>query len=436
MTSPLRVFLRSLLALALAAGLSRMAQAQVQPYTLQPGDIVFSDTATGTVQAAVRVLRRDGTVDTLIQGWPLDYPSGVAIDRDGAVVVVNFQSQSSPANAVYRLPPDGGAPTRFNLPTAGPLNDCFMVARGALGELLVADGYSGVVEVRPDGSVEDFSPGHGNPFDSDIAFGLALKPDGTVLLSEAPRLGTDTAGAVYAIDAHGQRTELVRNRLFLRSPQDIALLPNGDWVVSHFDQYHPSDADPKLVRMVSNGQLQVLHDGSPLQKPKGIAADSFGALFVADTDAQALFRWDAQQGLTQLISDLDDGIDDGVPLNRPFDLAVVPELWLRVPQQPVAGELLEVWVQGIPRLGSHPLALFVSNQREAYALNQVWPGSPRSLSIHPQSADQLNLVLPAAGAPLRVARLLPPSMAGLALHLQALEPLKRLPSAALSFQVN
>jgi hypothetical protein len=65
-----------LVTLGLALSVGAPATAQVQPYTLRPGELVFSDTSTGSVPPAVRVLGRDGQVRTLLEAGPLDYPSG------------------------------------------------------------------------------------------------------------------------------------------------------------------------------------------------------------------------------------------------------------------------------------------------------------------------------------------------------------------------
>jgi hypothetical protein len=422
--------------LGLALTCSATATAQVQPYTLRPGELVFSDTATGTVPPAVRVLSRDGQVRTLLEADQLRYPSGVAIDRDGAVLVVNYEFDGSPLNGLLRLPPEGGPAQKLNFAGQADLNDCFMVVRGPLGELYVSNGYGGVREVLADGTTRLYSQGAA-PGQHPTAIGIDLHPDGRVFLAEARPAGTSQfPGAISSLDAQGIAQVEVFDPGLLPAPQDIAFAPNGNLLVTNFAQYNPGKEAPRLVRIRANGTAQVLVDGAPLIKPKGIAVDARGHVVIADTDAKALWRWDERNGIQHLVGDLDDGIADGKPLNRPFDAAFVPELWIRVQGEPVAGQALELHIQGIERLGAHPFALFVANQRAAYALSQLWPGSTRSLSLNPTTSQRLFLVLPAGGAALRVVRQIPPAMAGLALHLQALEPRKQLPSAAVSFRVN
>lgn len=412
------------------------ASAQVQPYSLRPGEVVFSDTATGSLAPAVRVLGRDGQVRTLLEAGRLRYPSGVAIDRDGAVLVVNYEADGSPRNALLRLPPEGGPSQKLNFVGTTDLNDCFMVVRGPLGELYVSNGYGGVREVLTDGTTRLYSDGAAQGR-RPTAIGLDLHPDGRVFLAEAEPVGTSLLpGAISSLDAQGIATVEVFDPSILPAPQGIAFAPNGNLLATNFAQYNHGNEAPRLVRIRANGTAEILVDGAPLIKPKGLAVNARGNVVIADTDAKALWQWDAQNGLRHLVGDLDDGVADGKPLNRPFDAAFVPELWLRVLGEPVAGQDFELYIEGIERLGGHPFALFVSNQREAYPLSQLWPGSSRSLSLNPTTSQYLLLVLPPAGAPLRVARQIPLSMAGLALHLQALEPRKQLASAALSFRVN
>jgi len=411
--------------------LAACATPQVLAYDLDAGEVVFSDTATSAAAPAIRILAHDGSVRTVYEGGRLNYPSGVLIDRDGSILVVDYHGDGSSTNRVLRLPPSGG---QVEVISNAGLNDCFMLTRGPLGQLYVSDGYSGVVEVLEDGAVVPFS-GSGNPFSNPIAFGLDLRPGGEVLLAEAPTAGSTPPGSIWQIAADGTRSLLVSDPLYLRSPQDLAFALDGSIFVTHFDQYESEQA-PRLVRLRPNASAKVVHDGLPLRKPKGVAVGSTGAVYIADTDAQAIFRWTPTGGMEHLVGDLDDGIDDGMPLNRPFGLAVVPDLWLRAERGPVAGESIEIVVESVPALGSHPVAIFASNLRSEFALKQIWAGAPGLMSLDPMSADQINFTLAPMGNETHVSRTIPAHMAGLALHLQALEPLKRLPSAALSFRVN
>lgn len=416
---------------ALAALFADPASAQVQPYALTPGEVVFSDTAGGSIDPAVRVLGRDGQVRTLLEGGPLFYPSGVMIDRDGAVLVLDYHSQSSPNNALLRLPPEGGTPQRLNQQA---LQDCFTVARGGDGQLYVADGFAGVQEILPDGQVVNFWPGTQAGFP--IAFGLSLLPGGELLSTEAPQASTAEKGGVYRLDAQGQASTVYRDAATLRSPQDITLAPNGNLFLTHYDQYNPGQEAPRLVRIRGIGTADILVDGLPLQKPKGIACDAFGQVVIADTDAKGLWRWDEQHGLRALVQDADDGVLDGKPVNRPFDAAIVPALWLRAPHQPVAGQDFTLILESVETLGGHPVGILVDHQRIAFPLEQLFPGSPRTLALDPNSADLFTIRMPALGAPVTLQRSVPPGMAGLALHLQAFEPRKQIPSPEISFRVN
>lgn len=415
--------------LATLFALPAAATAQVAPFDLAPGDVVFSDTASASILPAVRVLHRDGTIDTLLEGGPLGYPSGVAVDRDGTVLVVDYHGDGNPANAVLRLRNGGGRP---QIVTAGSLDDCFFLARGPFGELFVADGYNGIVSVDENGNVAP----HAVTPDPRIAIGLAEQPSGNLFLAEAPRPGDPGAGLIWHVHRDGTPQAWFADPDLMRSPQDLALAPDGSLLVTHFDQYAPAgQEEPRLLRVRPNRTAEVLADGGLLRKPKGIAVDSRGTAVIADTDDQSLLRWSESGGLERLVGDLDDGIDDGKPLNRPFGVATVPDLWVRADGQPRAARPFTAVIEGMPRFRGQPLLLLAASFRDPFELATIWPGSPRTLALSPYLSSQIHGVLPADGAPLELTRSVPTHAGGMALHLQAINGLRQEPSNVLSFRI-
>ena len=405
--------------LALAAGLlSATAFGQSQPLNLQPGDIIIADTLTqfpNQGEGAVRILRADGSVDTVLSGSPLYSLGGIFLDRDGAILASSFEYDSSHENGIYRLAPDGGAVLPLN---ADVLIDQFDVVRDSRGDLIVADGYAGLTRIHPDGSVERYSPNTGDI----IAMGVELDFDGQILLSSPPALGNRTTpGNISKVDADGNRTILPVDPLVLNAPNGLSLAPDGSFIATNFAQYL-SDKDPRLVHVDRNGTTTALAEGGLLQKPKGVHINERGQILVADTDEQAVMTYGPVVGMQHVLWDLADGLDDGDPVDRPFAVTQVPVLWLRTEYEAIAGTTSEVRVSSASKYWGQNIVLAVSRQHAATPMNFLWPSSPRISHLDLSNPQLVFGRLPANGADWTFSGPIPGALAGSALHLQVFLP--------------
>jgi len=403
--------------LALLLGLVGASNAfgQSLPLNLQPGDILIADTAQHSGSNAVRIIRSNGAVDTVMFGSPLDLLGGIQLDRDGAVLVSSWQGQWHPDNAIFRLDPAGGVVTHLN---NTPLKDNFAMVRDSNGDLVVADGYGGLARINGNGDVDWYSP---SPAE-EIAMGVDLDFDGNVLLASPPSLGnTTTPGSITSVDPSGSRTVVVQDPLILHSPNDLALAPDGSLIATNFRQYI-NPFEPKLVHVAQNGTITALAHGGLLQKPKGVHISDRGQILVADTDEQAVLSYGPVMGMQHVAWDLSDGIADGTPVDRPFDVDQVPTLWLRSEYKARVGVPTEVRVSAIPDYWGKPIVLAVSRQHGATAMNSIWPGSVRISHLDLSNPQLVPGNLPVNGSDWTFSGVIPPVMAGSALHLQVALP--------------
>ncbi len=403
---------RDLLALsALIVPLDTVA-AQGVPYQLEPGDLVFTDTSVSPLRpAAVRVLHPDGSLETILSGAPLNYPDGILIDRDGALLVSNYAYDSSPDNAVLRLDPHTGFVSDFS---RGILRDNFTLLRDGGGRVVVADGYAGLARLGPGGDLTHFSPALVG-----VSFGLALDYDGSMLLSEPPGNAT-TSGVIYRVGADGKRTRFAEDAHRMPAPNDLALAPDGSLFVTNFHFW--TQPNPRLVRVTRDGHAQILAAGGLLKKPKGVAVSALNQVVVADLDDQSILAWTPGTSMRRLISDWDDGVDDGVPVERPFALAWVPPLWLRTPQKMHPGLSSEVSISGIDAWRGQLVLLTASLAMGPTPMRALWPGSLQSSHLNLRNARVFSGLLPHDGSDLHIRAMVPGGVAGLALHLQVLLP--------------
>jgi hypothetical protein len=395
---------------------SQYAAAQSQPLNLRPGDVVIADTPQNMQRGAIRIYRANGTVDTVLQGQPLESPGGIFIDRDGAILVSSYLYDGSVKNGVFRLDPAGGPVT--NLVTT-PLIDNFALVRDTNGDIIVADGYRGLMRVHSDGSTEQYSPNSLN----EIAMGVDLDFDGNILLACPPAADNQTTpGTISSVDESGARTILIQDANLIKSPNDLALAPDGSIMASNFTQYYPLTDQPRLVQIERSGIITELAVGGLLQKPKGVHVNEWGHILVADTDEQAILEFDPISGMQHLVWDMSDGVDDGNPVDRPFAVDQVPSLWLRTDREAVGGAQAQVSVSGISDYWGQPFALAISRVHGATPLNSIFPNSQRTSHLDLSRAILIHGQLPSNGADWSYSGFVPNSLAGSALHLQVFLP--------------
>jgi DNA-binding beta-propeller fold protein YncE len=273
-------------------------------------------------------------------GPPLGFPTGIAVEADGALVVTD-EASSFVYGGVVRVHPGTGKRTILFPPNDvgsifDPLSDIAVEADGALvvthdevqfigdtgavvrvhsatGERTV---FSGCDAIDP-GSEECTSfIGDGPPLAFWGAGGIAVEPDGSLVVTDAG------SGVVRVHPSTGKRTVLSGCAVRLSFPcpdprgtgptlaflMGIAVEADGALVVTGNNGFgavvrvHPATGDRVLVSGFDRRTNTSIGSGPLLLSPGGIAVEADGALVVADGLLRAVVRVDPLTGNRTILS--------------------------------------------------------------------------------------------------------------------------------------
>lgn len=238
------------------------------------GALYIADSGNGRVRRL-----SGGRIETVLEGVP--WPVSVAIDSAGVLYVA-----SAGARAVLRLPPDGRAAP---LAAEVPLEDLRAVASASDGALYVADRrrlwlVSSRGEVRRLVGLDAVDPGTVLATRTRLVgpIGVALDDAGDLLIAEEGRKAIrrlDAAGMLLTVAAVG-----------LGDPVAVAPAGAGDLFVADYlgNRVLRIAARGGVVPVAGTGEPGFAGDGGPalgarLDRPRGLAADNHGNLYVADS---------------------------------------------------------------------------------------------------------------------------------------------------------
>ena len=269
----------------------------------------------------------------------LAYPAGLAIDPTGVLYIADTRNQR-----VRKVLPSGIIVTALGAPGNESLNTPIGLAADSGGNIFVAERHAWVRRFTPAGSATVVAGTGTAGYDGDG------HPASTALISQPADVAVDASGSLYIVDQTRIRkvgpTGIINTivgdafqrfigdggpataALFSR-PRGLSLDVRGDLYIA--------DTGTQRIRKLSGGTVATVAgtgkaafegDGGPAPSaafngPSGIAADAFGAFWVADTDNQRLRQ--VTQSLVRTIAGSDDsglGADgdpaEKMPLSAPL----------------------------------------------------------------------------------------------------------------------
>jgi sugar lactone lactonase YvrE len=289
------------------------------------------------------------------------FPTGIAVDANGAVYVGDTYNER-----IRKLAPDGTTTTLTGNGMIGYVDgtggrngtteflDVYGLAIDSTGTLFMADSGGGSIrQVAPDGSTStlagnggagsvDGSGGRNGTTEFHFAIGVALDGAGNVLIGEtngnrirkvAPD-GTTTTLAGNGIAGWGDGTGGANGTSEFRAPVGVAVDGAGNVFVADAGNHRIRRvaASGSTTTVAGNG-IAGLADGSPgisgtaeFNHPSGIAIDSAGNLYIADSGNHAIRQISPDGTTTTLAGGLGAGFRDGdrcsAMFNNPFMIAV------------------------------------------------------------------------------------------------------------------
>ncbi len=238
------------------------------------GGLYIADSGNGRVRRL-----SGGRIETVLEG--LAWPVSLALDPAGVLYVA-----SAGARAVVRLPPEGRLEP---LPAPIPLEDLRAVASGPDGALCVADRrrlwlVNSRGEVRRLAGMDALDPGAVLATRTRLVgpIGVALDDAGDLLIAEEGRK------AIRKLDAAGLLSTVAAAGLW--DPVAVAPAGAGDLFVADYLGHRvvKITARGAVVPVAGTGEAGFSGDGGPalgarLDRPRGLARDNQGNLYVADS---------------------------------------------------------------------------------------------------------------------------------------------------------
>jgi DNA-binding beta-propeller fold protein YncE len=306
-----------------AAALALLAAvARADGGALAPGEIVVADRGGTGIAGALYRLAPDGVPRRIVTTEPLSLPTGIAVDRDGTLVVADGRRDEP--GRVVRVDPRTGAVT--TIADGWPLLAPFGVAIEDDGDVLVADLDAGSRLDFPTGSLAGTGAiyrlprGLGVPILLSIdccrwnAAAVATTPSGLLAVVDLGFLVFTGNGALTLVDPTSGVQDPVATSIPLLDPSGIVVDATGTlWVT---DATNPQFGNAAILAIEPRtGTVTVVASGQPIVDPRGIAFTPEGDLVVTDSASRAVYKLTAVPLSFEVLA-------SGPPLVTPWGIAV------------------------------------------------------------------------------------------------------------------
>jgi len=273
------------------------------------GSLVIAD----TFKSRVRVLRPDGTVETLTSlNEHLAKPMDVALAPDGTLYVADTGSQYAPGhNRILRVEPDGSFGVVVGTGSAGYNGDGIPAAEAQLstphgvavgpdGSLYVADtGSHRIRQIGPDGTIQTVAgtgtagfSGDGGPATQaqiDSPWGLTVTKDGSLYFADHNNRRIRRVSVEGIITTVGPEFDLATSDVALGEDGSLYVTLGGS---SIFDvhQAHRIAPDGTVTAVAGDGTAGFSGDGGPATKAQlsswtyGVIPGPDNNLYLTDND--------------------------------------------------------------------------------------------------------------------------------------------------------
>ncbi|HQU86520.1 MAG TPA: hypothetical protein PKY59_25540, partial [Pyrinomonadaceae bacterium] len=272
-------------------------------------EVYVSDGEKNTIFKAAK----DGKLTVLTD--KLDTPSQIAFDKNGDLIVADTGSHT-----IKKVKPNGEIELVAGIENTQGFQDgnakaaLFNAPIGvAIAEekIYVADTYNDRIRVIENGTVstlaggkQGFGEGVGNSAQFDTPCGLAISKDGRILVADSGNRRVrvvETNGATWTLTGNGNedwKDGKLSDAVFVR-PTAITISDSGAIFVTDGNAIRSIGARSfPLVETVSN-DWRGFADGELLRakfnRPSGLAFDSSGNLFVADSENQVLRVYSSEE---------------------------------------------------------------------------------------------------------------------------------------------
>jgi sugar lactone lactonase YvrE len=253
----------------------------------------------------ILTVSQSGTISTFAEG--LDTPSGIAFDKNGVLFVADTGSDSikkldAAGKLITVAGSDGQAGYVDGEVTQARFNAPIGIAVAEDATIYVADTYNDRIRKIHDGKVSTlagsrrgFVDGPGSLANFDTPCGLALMPDGDLAVADFGnrRLRLVTANGeteTIAGSGRGEFRDGLLGSADLVAPTALAVDPSGSIFVADGNAIRVIRASVFPFVETIAGNRRGLKDGSSrsaeFNRPSGIALDTAGNLFIADSDNQ------------------------------------------------------------------------------------------------------------------------------------------------------